>query len=419
MLSYDRAVRDPLYGYIPLTNEEVNILNTSPLQRLRRIQQLGFTQLVYPSAVHTRFEHSLGVLHIAGKIAAHLSLSDQETRVIRFAALLHDIGHGPFSHFYEQAIAESTGHSFLHEEITHALIQHCEEVSVTLKGSLEAVLSLFQPSRQCTGEQILNGPIDADKMDYLRRDSYHTGVAYGIFDLERLLYTLGVEQSSKESYLLIEEKGIDALDSFRLSRFFMHTQVYYHHTRVAAERMLGRGVKIAIDNGTLPRDLYTTLSEDMLQFHLSLDDASLIATLTRDLRSTSGQLAREVLNRRLLKRGYELNLSISTNARLNRKILSLHTFNPLEQAIAEMCRCDPDRIIGERHTIRNSQFSDPFKEGESDTLIRLKDGEIVHANEVSSLGGIGESRMMFYVFCPDKCRNEVRNITEQLIMDSF
>ncbi|MFA5416282.1 MAG: HD domain-containing protein [Methanoregula sp.] len=122
MLSFSKWIRDPLYGFVGLTETEVKLLDTPPLQRLRRIKQLANAHLVYPSAMHTRFEHSLGVMHIAGRMAEQLQFSDDDVRAVRYAGLLHDIGHGPFSHVFEAALHDICGKLINHEEITRLII---------------------------------------------------------------------------------------------------------------------------------------------------------------------------------------------------------------------------------------------------------------------------------------------------------
>lgn len=186
----EKFVRDPIYGFIGLTKKEVELLGIPVIQRLRRIKQLGNTHLVYPSAFHTRFEHILGVLHIATRMAQKLNLSDDEIEIIRYAALLHDIGHGPLSHNFEAVLETINNKKITHEAITLKIIGSDHHVEKILGNKKEDVLSLFSESNQTVNQEIISGNIDADRLDYLRRDSYHIGVAYGNFDLERILFTI-------------------------------------------------------------------------------------------------------------------------------------------------------------------------------------------------------------------------------------
>ena len=177
-------IRDPIYGFIHPSPTELKIINTEILQRLRRIKQLGMAYLAYPGANHTRFDHSLGVLHVASKMAAHL-LPEEQRRLVGMAALLHDVGHGPFSHISEDLLEKYSeipgSKDKIHEVITADIIRSDPQLSTILsEDDRKAILSLLKGDHAPLSimSEIISGPIDADKMDYLLRDSYFCGVKY-------------------------------------------------------------------------------------------------------------------------------------------------------------------------------------------------------------------------------------------------
>jgi len=189
-------IRDPIHGFISLSDREMKVVNTEIFQRLRRIRQLAMASLVYPGATHTRFEHSLGVLFIADRIAHQLVeagiLRRNDIAPIRLSALLHDLGHGPFSHISEHVLTnhrkrkpgkQSEG---VHEEITANLIQHSHELKKILGSSLcDEIVEIL--SKNDIRKNVVSGPLDADKLDYLMRDAHYAGVKYGWFDLSKIL----------------------------------------------------------------------------------------------------------------------------------------------------------------------------------------------------------------------------------------
>lgn len=190
------VVRDPIHGMIELSAVEWSAVDTAIFQRLRSIRQLAMTHLVYPGAVHTRFEHSLGVRHVAGQIARRdrLALTPEEQAVVGIAALLHDIGHGPFSHVSEQVIDEVSEVNGVHEAVSVHLMRHDPDLRAALGEDLlnaaAAVVGL--EVRRSAARDIVSGPTDADKLDYLLRDSYFAGVKYGEYDLGRIIDSVRV-----------------------------------------------------------------------------------------------------------------------------------------------------------------------------------------------------------------------------------
>ena len=241
-------IRDPVHGYIKITEAERDVIDTPFVQRLRRIHQLAGAYLVYPGAVHTRFDHVTGAMHIAGQIADALSLwvdlTPDQAQEIRLAALLHDVGHGPFSHTFEEVLAEKT--TTTHEDISQRIISETSIRDVLNRhGFSPKRMSEFAVGKQSTKPQFMNeiiaGGLSADIMDYLLRDSYFTGVEYGKVDVQRVIDSLRVA----DRQLALDNAGLYAFEALLLARYEMFKAVYFHRTVRAAELMLVNSMKLA------------------------------------------------------------------------------------------------------------------------------------------------------------------------------
>lgn len=256
-MSEPRSIRDPIHGFIRLNEKEADIIDTRAFQRLRNLRQLAFAYLVYPGAVHTRFEHSLGVCHVAGQLAKKLEFNDDEARLVRLAALMHDMGHGPFSHVSEEALEIFSDYTKLpantdkiHELITGTLIRGDRQVSKVLSSSeTEQIISLLDRGYgEPIVRNILSGPLDADKQDYLLRDTYFCGVKYGIFDLAQFHQVLeSVSDPAGGKLLMVNPEGIHTLEQFVLAKYYMTTQVIKHRIRLITDQMLLRAICLAIE----------------------------------------------------------------------------------------------------------------------------------------------------------------------------
>ncbi len=424
-IDFDTHIRDPLYGYIGLTKTEQYLLDTTPLQRLRRIKQLANVHLVYPAACHSRFEHSLGVLHVATRMAKQLRIDDEDIINLRYAALLHDIGHGPFSHVFEAPIRDINGSDFSHEEITRRIIQEDQEINPILNNNTEDIIALLSEDHNDLLHQIISGNIDADKMDYLRRDSYHSGVTYGNFDLERILFTLRKKKSRERGDLTIHEKGMDAVESFRLARFLMYAQVYYHHTNVVANGMLQRAINIAFRDAIISTDKIRTSNNSFLQNYLSLDDARLLSLILSNLDSNAAILVKKLERRDLFKRGYIINISQEEDYDFKYKLGTKFTqkkAKQIEEAIAEDCKCDPDFIIADVVKNENTLFksaSTLLEEDKIPILIESDDGRIKEIDSFSTLTYTGKPRTIFYLFCPEEHRQKVQENAREIIIGTI
>lgn len=276
-------IRCPLHGFVELDEWERDIIEIPAFQRLRRIRQLAWTDQVYPGAMHTRFEHSLGVMDVATRMydAVVESSGDvlrdlfgyndtgfERHRVqVRLAALLHDVGHAPFSHAGEDLLPFRTEKSrYTHEQYSAAIIRekfrdviedHPKNKNYAVKADDIAGLieGTSKPGEGLFWREIISGQIDADRMDYLRRDSLHCGVDYGKFDWHRLLRTIVVVEDPEDSSprLGVEEGGIHAAEAMILARYFMFTQIYFHKTRMAFNHHLHKALHELLPGGVFPK----------------------------------------------------------------------------------------------------------------------------------------------------------------------
>ena len=229
-----KIINDPIYGFISIPDEFIFDLIEHPFfQRLRRIAQLGTTSLVYPGALHTRFHHVIGAMHLMTNAITTIrrkghEITADEERAVLIAILLHDIGHGPFSHALEYDIVNGVSH----EDISSFFI---ERISEEFDGKLDLALKIFQNVyKKPFLHQLVSSQLDMDRLDYLNRDSFYTGVSEGIIGSERIIEMLNVHEGN----LVLEEKGIYSIEKFIVARRLMYWQVYLHKTVVAGEFML-------------------------------------------------------------------------------------------------------------------------------------------------------------------------------------
>lgn len=248
---YWGEIKDPIYGYVSITDVEKEIIDSFPFQRLRRIRQLAGAEYVYPGANHTRFEHSIGVMHLAGLMVDNSQISqiisEDEAQMIRIAALLHDVGHGPFSHVFEHILTKFLGKT--HEDMTTWIITSSELRDIisglgydpNIIGAL-AVGRLNRP-KMAFIDQIIRSAVDADKLDFVVRDTYHTGAEYGFVDVFRLTRTLDVIDGN----LSVDVGALSALESFILARIESFKSIYFHRVGRAVQIMLAMAMENAKD----------------------------------------------------------------------------------------------------------------------------------------------------------------------------
>jgi HD superfamily phosphohydrolase len=240
-LNKKKIINDPVYGFIAIPGELIYDLIQHPyFQRLRYIKQLGLSDLVYPGAHHTRFHHALGAMHLMGRVLKTLQqkgveISDAEAEAAQIAILLHDIGHGPFSHALEETLLKEVNH----ESISYLFMR---ELNTRFNGALDLALQFFRNSYpRKFFHQLVSSQLDIDRLDYLTRDSFFTGVMEGTIGVDRIVAMLNVHNDQ----LVVEEKGIYSIENFLHARRLMYWQVYLHKTALSAERMLVNIIKRA------------------------------------------------------------------------------------------------------------------------------------------------------------------------------
>jgi HD superfamily phosphohydrolase len=275
-----KIINDPVYGFITIDDELIFKIIAHPCyQRLRRINQMAMANLVYPGAVHTRLHHSLGAYHLMCNALSELKnkgadISKEEEQGAKVAILLHDIGHGPFSHALENVLIEG-----MHHETISLLLM--EDLNKQFNGQLKMAMDIFTnvyPKKYL--HQLISGQLDVDRMDYLSRDSFFSGVSEGVIGYDRIIKMLIVH----EGELMVEEKGIYSIEKFLVARRLMYWQVYLHKTVLCAEQMLQRIIKRAkhikaISKTPLNKFINEPINTVTLQEFCQLDDYDVVAAI--------------------------------------------------------------------------------------------------------------------------------------------
>ncbi len=357
-------IRDPVHGFIYRDSHERDIIDTKVFQRLRSLHQLALAHLVYPGATHTRFDHSLGAFHVAGGLSGALVQSRSDQRLVRLAVLLHDIGHGPFGHAGEpilkkhssRSVFEGKQESKIHELISAKIILENEELKRFLSDTeRENIVGLLAGTFGDTYlHEIVSGPIDADKQDYLLRDSHFTGVKYGIYDQERLKNTLRVHEDSEERMLAISIDGLHTLEQFVLAKYYMTTQVYRHRIRLITDQMIERAISLGIEEDKIGwlRDLYGYDGTNaFINNYVTWGDDRLI---TEIVQHQKGSLAKEMFDRlqerRLFKCIFEVNENDFPEPSTRAFVFagSKDFYRPLELRVAKQFGLNPHHVIAYR-----------------------------------------------------------------------
>lgn len=260
MKASSKIINDPLYGFISLQGGIIlNLIEHPYFQRLRRISQLGLTSLVYPGALHTRFHHAIGAMHLMQKAINVLrskghEISNEEAEGAKIAILLHDIGHGPYSHSLEHSIVDNISH----EELS---LFYMHKLNNEFNGKLDLAIQIFKDEYSKSYlHQLVSSQLDMDRMDYLNRDSFYSGVQEGVVGAERIINMLDVVNDK----LVVESKGIYSVEKFLIARRLMYWQVYFHKTVVSAEQMLIKVLQRAKELSQNNTDLFGTSSLQLL-----------------------------------------------------------------------------------------------------------------------------------------------------------
>lgn len=332
-------IKDNLYGTIEFGEVEERIIDTPEFQRLRGIKQMSITNLVYPCANHTRFEHSLGTAHLAGDMAEKLLKSEEEKNCVRLYALLHDIGHVAFSHEGEDVLKEHLG---THEEVGKKIIMESEIKDIVNEN--DNIRKIIEMRKNLAA--IIDADIGADRMDYLKRDALNTGVAYGLIDTDRLIHTIKMEKNG----LCIVEGGIEAAEWLLIARFMMFSTVYLHKTVRIATAMLHKAIENAIEEGAILPGEFIWLS-----------DEAVLAKMRESKKAS--HYANGLVKRRLYK---EI-------ASISEKKLKKLEAERVERELSEKFNCE---ILLDYPT----QFSKPVS-----LRIRKKNGELARLEDISAL----------------------------------
>ena len=312
-----KIINDPIYGFVTLPDDLVyDLINHPSFQRLRRIKQLGLTNLVYPGALHTRFHHAIGAMYLMTEAlqvlkSKGIKISYEEARGAIIAILLHDIGHGPFSHALEHTIVKGIHH----EDISLLLM---DELNKTFKGKLSLAIKIFKDQHPKKFlHQLVSSQLDMDRLDYLKRDSFFTGVSEGVVSSDRIIKMLNVANGE----LVVEAKGIYSVEKFLIARRLMYWQVYLHKTVLSAEKLLVNILKRAKELSLSGVDLFATpalslflknnfskkdfLSKpELLQQFVLLDDYDIMASVkvwTTHSDTVLSLLCKNMIDRHLFK----------------------------------------------------------------------------------------------------------------------
>ncbi|WP_282042567.1 HD domain-containing protein [Winogradskyella flava] len=400
-----KIFNDPIYGFITIPNSLIfDLIQHKYFQRLRRISQMGLSYLVYPGAHHTRFHHALGSMHLMQKAINVLrfkgvTISSDEENGLLIAILLHDIGHGPFSHAMEHSIVNDISH----EEIS---LRFMEELNEEFNGSLTLAISIFRGEYErkfmC---QLISSQLDMDRADYLKRDSFYTGVAEGNINSERLITMLNVI----DDMLVVEEKGIYSVEKFLVARRFMYWQVYLHKTGVVAEQLLTRTLKRAKELVQLGESLKcsdsllfflnyeinkNSFKSETLNVFSKLDDYDIVAAM-KDWQYHDDfvlkNLCEMIINRDLLK------IKVK-NKPIKMSELARH-------ANALMDRYDISKVEADYFVFHGEITNQAYQSKKHHINILLKSGKIKDIAKVSdqlNLKALSKSVTKYYMCYPKK-----------------
>jgi hypothetical protein len=377
-----KQILDTIHGHIKIDNITKELIDTNEFQRLRNIKQLGFANFVYPGANHTRFEHSIGVMHISEQMANNIKLDQDQTKSIKCAALLHDINHGPFSHTSEHIIKKHTGKS--HENVLDKIHQS-EIYNILTDNGIDAKTIEEHIHGKHDISQILSSEIDADKMDYLARDSHYTGIVAGTFDYQYLIQHMEL----KDHHLIVDDRALKTAEQLLMARFWMNISVYYHHASKIADAMCIRGIDEMIKTNYIHPDEITNMVD--MELILSMQQGP----------SNTKQIANRLINRNLFKRAFE-----SSHNNINQSIdcVSNHK-TKLENEIAYEADIDPFNIIIDDSTYKNVK--------EMKALIETEDGYLP-LNEASqvvkSMTDVHDKSSKLSIYCPDEYKSKVNSI---------
>jgi len=402
---------DPIHDFVRVYDNELKIIDTPIFQRLRRIRQLSGAHLIYPGAQHTRFEHSLGVMHIAsmaGQVLAEKGVvSSDDIQILRLASLLHDIGHGPFSHLFEEIFEEKRKIS--HEDLGRDIILKTEIGDIISKNGFDKKLITklaFGDSKLQFMNEIISGALSADIMDYLLRDGYFTGAEHAKIDHHRLTHSLDVYKNK----LALDKSSLVNFETMMISRYQMFKAVYFHKTVRAGEVMLLEAMDLA--EGELG------LSSMNLDEYLQLSDDVILAKLLNlpehnSKLKASKKIATDYLNRNLFKSVFETTLT--------GKAITKKRMQELREEVSKKSKIDINEIFVDSSNTPSIPLSPSKKESKSIILLE-NDGNKTTAKEilisqiklVSAMSGFMK---ILRVYTPAKNRKKVEMAAKSILGD--
>ena len=406
MKRHHLEIIDPIHDFIRVYDHELAIIDTPVFQRMRRIRQLSGAHLTYPAAQHTRFEHSLGVMHIAGQAGSTLFekgiLERDYIQVLRLAGLLHDIGHGPFSHLFEEVASKK---KFSHEDFGRKMILDSEIGDALQSGGFEkrlvADLAFGRSEKQYMNE-MLSGALSADVMDYLQRDSYFTGAEHARVGHKRLTQSLEVHRGR----LALERSALYSFESMMHSRYQMFKAVYFHKTVRAAEVMLIEALRISDEEfgfTSLEPGQYAKLTDEYV--------LSKLVSAESPKMGRARQLAEDYQNRRLLKCVYEQIMTSKTD------LGSINTAE-LRNAIAKKSKVDGSEIFVDSSVTPSISLTPSKDQHRSVTLVThgsRRSAEELPISEIPAVSAISGFMNMLRIYTRQRHRKKVEIAARSII----
>jgi uncharacterized protein len=417
-------IRDPIHGLISYDSTEEQIINTRVFQRLRNIKQLALASYVYPGAHHSRFEHCIGTMHLAGKVAnsTGVKLDKELVRITRLAGLLHDIGHGPFSHVSEQILekyskieAQKYSADNAHELMSIMLILKHPEIQRILGEDNTKVAELLQKGKRSIAKDIVSGPLDVDKLDYLQRDSYFAGVRYGIFDVEKVIESFSpVAIGSDITTLGINEEGIHAVEQLLLAKYHMNAQVYRHRIRRITDAMLVRGIELAYQEGlTELKEIFEVRdSDEFVQNYTKYNDDVLTRIILTKSKGPANEYFRRIVDRSLMKEVFSVNIDISVFSDpvviTNISNLTNDQTDTIAKEASKLYSTKDNEIpekmiIIDKQTISNPTFKSPGVKIDSDTImVQTKQGRgsFPQVSDIFRNAGVDPKKNLLSIYLP-------------------
>lgn len=410
MNTSSKILNDPIHGFIRLPKGIIFDLIEHPyFQRLRRISQLGLSSLVYPGAYHTRFHHAIGAMHLMTKAIESLrskghDITDEESLGAEIAILLHDIGHGPFSHALEHSIS----HNISHEQISSLFMK---KLNKEFEGKLDVAIQIFEGNyKKNFLHQLVSSQLDVDRMDYLKRDSFYSGVQEGIIGSERIIHMLNIVDDN----LVVESKGIYSVEKFLIARRLMYWQVYFHKTVVCAEQMLIQILKRAKELSQTGTDLFTTTAlKKFLENNYSLSNFEYDESVFNSFSQLDDFDIMTCIKE--WKDHKDIILSTLSNNIIDRKLFKVIVNDkPFDQEIVNSIK----EQAKTKYSLNSSQVNymviegqisnDAYKLNDSDIKIFYKNGsllDISQASDQDAISAISKKVKKFFICYPKDFKN--------------